>query len=187
MLSRAWPSLPLRNVGTAGCWNGLQHPHRYREGVPGLIGTFAGLSIGSGEIFSLQGTSRPSKQVSISALAHPYRLQEPWVPPQLWGGTGAGGRGRDAMDAWHGRASTRLRPRGGGEGGILVLFFFFFSLESFKLHCHDCFYLKKKEKKKTKKNKTKTKNFCNVDLFSFVCISVCWGVSVDGGYLLSFF
>lgn len=51
---------------------------------------------------------------------------------------------------------------------------FFFSLRSFNL-CPDCFHLKKK-------------NVCNVGLFSFViCISVCWGVSVDGGSFAFFF
>lgn len=38
-------------------------------------------------------------------------------------------------------------------------FFFFFSLESFKLHCHDCFYLKKKKKRKQRKTKRKRKTF----------------------------
>lgn len=47
----------------------------------------------------------------------------------------------------HGMAQTR----GGGEGGS------FFSLESFKLHCHDCFYLKKKKGKKVKKKEKKKK------------------------------
>lgn len=77
------------------------------------------------------------------------------------------------------RQCGAVGPLDGSDPGRRRRWHFFFSLKSFKLHCHDCFYLKKKQ--------TKLKNFCNVDLFSFVCISVCWGVSVDGGYLLSFF
>lgn len=56
------------------------------------------------------------------------------------------GLGAMPRGARSGQATGRLRP---GEEEVVA---FFFSLESFKLHCHDCFYLKKKRKKK-KRNK----------------------------------
>jgi len=55
-----------------------------------------------------------------------------------------GRAGRDATGARSGQATGRLRP---GEEEKVA---FFFSLESFKLHCHDCFYLKKKMKQNKK-------------------------------------
>ena len=155
---------PQCDVGTAGWVGGRRRRKRWAgtgRDISVLIDVFAVLSIGSGEPFPPGQLQIPLKQVSVSALAQLYRLPEETAKRKLrdLGDTAAPGMAREGTRcwrvSWHRGAVAgpgampwsaersghwMAQTRGGGEGGI------FFSLESFKFHCHDCFYLKKKKK-----------------------------------------
>lgn len=90
----------------------------------------------------------------------------PLPPAGALGATTAVGRDRCwwARARCHGRVArsgfyTAQTPGRRRRWHFGSSFFFFFSLESFKLHCHDCFYLKKKKKRKQRKTKRKRKTF----------------------------
>lgn len=144
----------------------------------------------TGNSFPLGKLRSPLKQVSVSDLAQLYLLREETTSKEqkvcvfcnatcLWDKRGkAAGK---MNNGWERRVSGKFMYC--WDSGAFKLLCdskpkeeeaFFFSLRSFNL-CPDCFHLKKK-------------NVCNVGLFSFViCISVCWGVSVDDGSFAFFF